>query len=132
MERGEKGPEGWAKLHPWISGYLHDKTTPRKVVQWHAWAHKKLESGWSSEMVEERIREAWREWSFSHDTRELEPDLLAALQQVFAAASSGWTPAQCAVVYRSLARAYPTRDWLSQWAQRWENAGDDWQNVVMP
>ena len=132
IARSTGSPEGWSKLHVWISKYLHDKTTPRKIVEWHSWAWKKLEGGWTPQAIRDRIDAAWREHCQCNDESPLEEDLQKTLAEVFKAASSGWTPAQCAVVYRSLAKAHPTRHWLLDWAERWEKAGDDWRNVVMP
>lgn len=124
--------DGWASLHQWISRFLEDKTTPRKIVEWHGWARNRMKHGWDRETIERRIRDAWREHQLSHDERELEADLQSSLRQVYELADKGWTPAQCAVVYRSLLRSHPTRYWLNDWAERWEAAGNDWKAIVLP
>lgn len=91
-----------------------------------------MDEGWTREDVERRIRDSWHTHSLTHDQQELEADLLESLKAVYECAWNGWTPAQCAVVYRSLYRAHPHRHWLEDWAARWEKAGTDWQAVVMP
>lgn len=126
------GPQGWASTHQWISRFLEDKTTPRKIVQWHNWARGRMEQGWSRIQVEDRIRAAWHTHELTHDVEPLEPELQLALAGVLEQASAGWTPAQCAVVYRSLYRQHPSRHWLGDWAERWEKAGTDWKAVVLP
>jgi hypothetical protein len=125
------GAGGWAKLHQWISAYLHEKTTPRKIVEWHGWAWRKFEGGMNPADIEQRLRYLWGVESRTKSTDQMEPELLTAVHDVYTCADKGWTPAQCAVVYRSLARAYPTRYWLSEKAAAWEKAGDDWRKVAM-
>jgi hypothetical protein len=125
-------PEGWDKLHVWISKEFQNKTTPRKIIEWHNWAFKKLKTGWTPQAVRDHMMRAWHTHTLTHDMEPLQEELRDTLNEVFLAASSGWTPAQCAVVYRSLFRVHPTRHWLVDWAERWEAAGDDWKAVVMP
>lgn len=129
---GGSVPEGWASTHQWISRFLEDKTTPRKIVHWHAWALSHMKQGWSRTEIEDRIRKSWHQHTMSRDMSPLEPELLDVLREVYKLADSGGTPSQCAVVYRSLAKQYPSRDWLSDWADRWEEAGSDWKAVVLP
>jgi hypothetical protein len=123
-------------LDAWISGFLSNKplTSVRKVTEWRTWARAKLKSGWSSPDVRSHIERAWKTWEMGGniDTVPMEPELMSAVADVFHMAESGSTPAQCAVVYRSLYREYPTRFWLHDWAERWESAGDDWQKVKFP
>jgi len=122
----------WPQTYQWITGFLEDKTTPRKIAEWCGWANNRLKAGWTRESIEKRIRAAWHTHTLMHDQKELDKDLLETLHEVYKMADAGWTPAKCAVVYRSLAKIHPGREWLQDWAERWEAAGDDWQAVVIP
>jgi hypothetical protein len=57
-----------------------------------------------------------------------------ALAEVCELAHRGKPPAECAVVYRSLAREHPHHaDWLNRWANMWAHMGDSWGGVkVVP
>ena len=46
--------------------------------------------------------------------------------QAFRMACDGESPKACAVVYRSLAREFPERQWLAAYAAFWEKLADSW------
>ena len=55
-----------------------------------------------------------------------ESSLSQGLREVHEMVTSGHSPAQCAVVFRSLANEYPHTPWLREWAGRWEALGSSW------
>ena len=122
-----------ASLLGWVSAFLDSKpiTSPRRIIEWQHWARKKLDQGWEVDAVKKRIRDSWDEWVARGkvDLKPLEPELQNALGEVFSMAQDGSTPEQCAVVYRSLARQYPERQWLADWARRWELMGEKWRPI---
>lgn len=89
-----------------------------------------MDAGWTVDQVERHIRNAWRTHELTHDMEPAQKDLLESLVEVYKLADEGWAPRQCAVVYRSLFRANPTRYWLEDWAERLEQ--DAWESVVLP
>jgi hypothetical protein len=119
-----------ASLSAWIAYFLADKplSSVSKINEWKDWAIAKVASGWTQEAVKKRIREAWVEWvnEGNVDMKPMTPELLAALKDVYNLAYDGGSPAQCAVVYRSLARQYPNRMWIEDAALHWEAMNDRW------
>lgn len=122
-----------AEVCAWIQAFLTDKplTSSRKVLEWQQWAIAKLSGGWSAEQVKDRIRTAWSEWVLGGnvDTEPMPKDLVAALAETYQMAQDGLSPAQCAVMYRSLYNQYPNRPWLLNAARDLELMGDKWQEV---
>lgn len=53
--------------------------------------------------------------------------LTAGLIQAFNMACDGKPPRAVAVVYRSLGNQFPAKDWLYDWADRFEAMGDTWK-----
>lgn len=119
-----------ASMTAWVAAFLSEKplTSVRKVLEWQEWAIAKLASGWTPDAVKKRIRDAWVEWvqAGNVDLEPMPPELLKALNDVYKLADEGGTPAQCAVVYRSLARQYPKRLWLADAAAKWEEMDERW------
>jgi len=119
-----------ASMTAWVAAFLSEKplSSARKINEWQVWAIGRLAAGWTPEAVKKRIRDAWVEWvqAGNLDTEPMTPELMKAVADVFKLAAEGGTPAQCAVVYRSLARQYPNRLWISDAAAKWEAMGERW------
>jgi len=119
-----------ASLTAWIAAFLADKplSSVDKINEWQDWAIAKVMSGWTPEAAKKRIREAWVEWvnEGNVDMEPMTPELLAAVKDVYNLAYDGGSPAQCAVVYRSLARQFPNRLWIADAASHWEAMNERW------
>ncbi len=122
----------WVEMYRWVQWFFDEKLSPRLILKWMSWARGRFEAGWSLDAVKDRIKSSWDHHARNLDSQEMDADLKQALTEVHHAAEKGWTPAQCAVVYRSLYRVHPTRHWLAEWAYRWEQAGSDWKAVKFP
>lgn len=60
------------------------------------------------------------------EARTMPASLRAGLVAAFEMALTGSSPAECAVLYRSLFREFPSHRWLARWASRWESFGTAW------
>lgn len=126
--------EACRATHSWTSAYLSARplSDPRRIAEWQAWATAKLKSGWDATAVRQHIADAWAEHAsrFALEaTPALEPDspIAHALADCHRRAGLGATPAQTAVVYRSLAREHPNHaPWLARFAAIFADMGDRW------
>ena len=135
--RQEKpGGQEWIGLYQWIERFLADKplSSALAVIQWQAWARKKLDDDWTPESIKAHIFEAWRQLSAAMvvDREPMSPALFKAVADVARMADAGYPPAACAVVYRSLAAENPERQWLRDWAEKWEAMADNWHPDLPP
>lgn len=126
-----KDSSGNAEVCGWIQAFLTDKplSSSRKVLEWQNWAIGRLLAGWDPEMVKDRIRSAWSEWVLGGnvDDKPMPEELRKALAEVYRMADEGSSPAECAVVYRSLAIQYPDRPWIFNYAIDLERMGGTWR-----
>jgi len=114
----------------WIASYLADKSlsSPWRILEWQSWARGRLDAGWTPQAVRSHLVARWMEHTQStqFEPLPLEPELLASLRGVYEMAHDGASPAKCAVVYRSLARANPGRHWLAAAAEELTQLGENW------
>lgn len=116
-----------------IRSFLNGKQFSRTTIpeEWCWWASKKLGEGWSDDQIMNHIDRRWREHSslVIQSPPNDSPDLSKALVDVYEMSNSGATPAQCAVVYRSLYRQFPGEHWLQGWSEKWEKDGERWNEA---